>query len=1265
MRELPYAAWVTIQTGCDNSCSFCIVPSVRGAEVSRPMLRHRGRGRESGRRSGRSEVTLLGQNVNSYGRDLTRRRPLFADLLRAVGRVEGIGRVRFTSPHPKDLRPETIAAMAETPEVCEQLHLPLQSGSDRVLRAMRRGYTATRYLERLAAARAAVDDLAVTTDIIVGFPGETEDDFEQTLAVCAEAAYDSAFTFVFSPRPGTRAADMESEFVAPDVVAERFERLKTVIDRSALARHQARVGPQRRGARRRGEPPRRGHADRAHPPGQARPLPGATPTVPNQEHWPASPSSAGHPHHLTGRLDEVVGASAPPPAHPRRERVTAVALVGTTAAGKSGAALELARRRGDCDIVSVDSMCVYRGMDIGTSKPDAAARAAVPHHLLDLVDPDEEFTVSQFQAAARDALAAVAAAGRHALLVGGTGLYHRAVVDDLSIPGRYPDVRPRRWRPSSKRARPRRRISTPACAELDPVAAGRMAPTNRRRVVRALEVTLGAGRPFSDFGPGLEAYPAGGLAQVGLAVPPGEVDRRIAARFDAMVEAGLVEEVRALAARPRGLSRTARQALGYREILAHVEEGVPLGPCLEAAVRRTRQFARRQATWFRRDPRVRWADTVEEAQSLLECALSCTVERGGLRQWNRARHQARGRGQRLPRRPRPGGRATALGRAGAPAGRPAPRRGRRRHHPRRSGPRRLRPVHGAAQRRRLAGRDERERDALPGPGRGGRRAGVPAALHRRHRRGRPHRRLRPGPGPGRATASVDMGPVTLGPEQPDEQGGRRARTVGVGNPHLVLLGPDTASVDVAELGPKLQSGYDGGINVEWITVTEDDAGELLDFRVYERGAGETLACGTGSVAAAAAARAGGSWRRRARCGCAIPAGCSRSCSGRARAPRRTWRDRSARWPTSRSTPGCSLEQPVARHAHRALLPGADHPGRRGLPGPDDEIVEENLRRAGPAGRQRRRADVVGRVLQRRDAPDPATFVGRGKAEEIAELSAQLDADTVVFDDELTPAQHRNLEKLFGPHRHRPHRGDPRHLRPERPQPGRQGPGRAGPCCATGCPACAGRGTAAQPAGRRASAPGAPVRRSWRSTGGGWCAACTGWRPTCATSTAHAALQRQSAGPGPPARGGPGRLHQRRQVHPAQPADRRRRAGREPPVRHARPAHPPAGAARRRDGPASPTPSASCASCPTSWSRRSAPRWTRCTWSDLLVHVVDGVRSQRRGRRWRRCATVLAEIGAADVPELVVVNKADRAPDEAKASGRTACEGSVHRVGPDG
>ncbi len=241
VRDVPWAAWMTIQTGCDNSCSYCIVPEVRGGEISRPLddLIAEATMLAS---TGVTEITVLGQNVNSYGRDLTKRRPLFAELLRSLGSVEGIERIRFTSPHPKDLRPETIEAMAEVAAVCPQLHLPLQSGSNRVLRAMRRGYTAERYLERLAAARAVIDDLAVSTDLIVGHPGETDADFEQTLEVVAAADYDAAFTFIFSPREGTRAAAMSTAFVPEDVIADRFQRLKLVLDRSALRAHAAREG---------------------------------------------------------------------------------------------------------------------------------------------------------------------------------------------------------------------------------------------------------------------------------------------------------------------------------------------------------------------------------------------------------------------------------------------------------------------------------------------------------------------------------------------------------------------------------------------------------------------------------------------------------------------------------------------------------------------------------------------------------------------------------------------------------------------------------------------------------------------------------------------------------------------------------------------------------------------------------------------------------------------------------------------------------------
>lgn len=242
-RGSRHSAWVTIQVGCDNSCTFCIVPIVRGPEVSRRLgdiLREVGELAAAGV----SELTLLGQNVNSYGRDLVsgQYRPQFADLLRAVDAVEAIRRIRYTSPHPKDLRPETIDAMAACEAVCEHLHLPLQSGSDRTLARMHRGYTAERYLARVADARAAIADLAVTTDVVVGFPGETDADFERTLEVVNEAAYDAAYTFIFSARPGTPAADMAEDFVPGDVAHDRMARLTEVVERSALRRHEARIG---------------------------------------------------------------------------------------------------------------------------------------------------------------------------------------------------------------------------------------------------------------------------------------------------------------------------------------------------------------------------------------------------------------------------------------------------------------------------------------------------------------------------------------------------------------------------------------------------------------------------------------------------------------------------------------------------------------------------------------------------------------------------------------------------------------------------------------------------------------------------------------------------------------------------------------------------------------------------------------------------------------------------------------------------------------
>jgi tRNA dimethylallyltransferase len=296
-----------------------------------------------------------------------------------------------------------------------------------------------------------------------------------------------------------------------------------------------------------------------------------------------------------------------------------LALVGPTASGKSALALHVARALGDVEIVSVDSMQVYRGLDIGTAKPDAAERATVPHHLIDVADPTEEWSVARFQAEARAAVADIQGRGRRALLVGGTGLYVQAVVDDLRFPGE--DLELRReleaWtaEPGGVAA---------AYAELethDPVAATRIDPHNARRIVRALEVIRLTGEPFSSFGPGVSTFgpTAFPVALVGIWLPREALARRIEARVTAMQRQGFVAEVDRLRDR---LSRTARQAIGYREVLDVIAGRCSESEAFATMTRRTRSFARRQRMWFRRDPRITWLGAPENPCVVLSTLLA-------------------------------------------------------------------------------------------------------------------------------------------------------------------------------------------------------------------------------------------------------------------------------------------------------------------------------------------------------------------------------------------------------------------------------------------------------------------------------------------------------------------------------------------------------------------------------------------------------------------------------------------------------------------
>lgn len=278
-----------------------------------------------------------------------------------------------------------------------------------------------------------------------------------------------------------------------------------------------------------------------------------------------------------------------------------VALLGPTASGKSDVAMAAATAVPHTEIVAIDAMQVYRGMDIGTAKPTASDRATVVHHCLDLADPNEEMAVSEFRRAYDAAIAEIAARPpSRALLVAGTGLYVTAAVDRLELPGVWPDVRATLEKESDTAALYDRLKS------LDPAAAGKIDRANRRRIVRALEVSIGSGQPFSSFGPGVDAFPPSDIVQYGIRWPREALAERIERRVNTMMAAGLLDEVARLAA--HGLSPTARQALGYKELLDHLDGLVSLDEAVGAIVTRTRRFATRQERWFRRDPRVRWID---------------------------------------------------------------------------------------------------------------------------------------------------------------------------------------------------------------------------------------------------------------------------------------------------------------------------------------------------------------------------------------------------------------------------------------------------------------------------------------------------------------------------------------------------------------------------------------------------------------------------------------------------------------------------------
>ncbi len=495
-RDSIYSGWVSISVGCNNTCTFCIVPSLRGKEKDRRpgdilneirLLVD----------DGAMEVTLLGQNVNSYGVEFGDRQA-FGKLLRAAGAIEGLERIRFTSPHPAAFTDDVIDAMAETPAVMPQLHMPLQSGSDRILKAMRRSYRSERFLGILDRVRAKMPDAAITTDIIVGFPGETDEDFEDTMRVVEQARFASAFTFQYSIREGTPAATMADQ-VPKEVVQERYERLIALQERISLEENEKQLGRELQVLVSSAEGKKDAETHRltgraednrlVHfevPAGSEIPRPGdvvsvvVTHAAPfhlladapdgaplrirrtrSGDAWDraqaescAVPAPAGELHGLSGRAARRVArtADAPPrrlsptvsPGPPADEAAAAQpqlwAVVGATGTGKTALSLDLAEaldaRGRPAEIVNADAMQLYRGMDIGTAKLPEDERRGIPHHLFDVLEVTDDAAVAWYQDAARTAIREIHGRGADAVLVGGSGLYVSSVLFDFRFPPR-------------------------------------------------------------------------------------------------------------------------------------------------------------------------------------------------------------------------------------------------------------------------------------------------------------------------------------------------------------------------------------------------------------------------------------------------------------------------------------------------------------------------------------------------------------------------------------------------------------------------------------------------------------------------------------------------------------------------------------------------------------------------------------------------------------------------------------------------------------
>jgi len=575
-----FSALVPISTGCNNFCAYCVVPYTRGSLVCRPyqdILKET----KSLVKNGTREVWLLGQNVNDYQSKTIN----FPKLLEMVNNLPGDFWIRFTSPHPADFSNELIEIMANCKKITPYLNLPVQSGDDEVLKKMNRPYTVKQYKNLVKKIRQKIPDISLSTDAIVGFPGETKKQFENTVKLFKEIKYDMAYIAKYSPRPQTVAFKLKDN-LSHQEKERRYEILIKILKQTALANNKKYLGKT---------------VEVLVSQAKNGFLMGKTNTYKTIK-FVGPKSLVGQfvkvkiiqtfPWNLKGKLTN---------------KPKLVVILGPTASGKTALSIKLAKKFNG-EIISADSRQVYKGMDIGTGKITKKGMKDIPHYLLDVANPKRKFTVAQYKKLADKAINKIVGENKRPFLVGGTGFYIQAIIDNIEIPKVKPD-----WNLRKKLEKKTTQELFKLLKKRDKKRALDIDKYNRRRLIRALEIVIKTKKPI----PFLKKEPRFNLLVIGIKKSQKHLQELIQKRLNKRLKKGMVTEVKRL--RKQGLSwkRLEEFGLEYRYIAYYLQNKISYQEMIAKIQKESEHYTKRQMTWFKRDKRINWVKNQQEAKKLV------------------------------------------------------------------------------------------------------------------------------------------------------------------------------------------------------------------------------------------------------------------------------------------------------------------------------------------------------------------------------------------------------------------------------------------------------------------------------------------------------------------------------------------------------------------------------------------------------------------------------------------------------------------------